>query len=100
MSARSSMKRQPRVDRRSRVETIPYIRALCRMIRAAGRRAADGDEPELRALVQLRDEVEAAIQAAAQGQANSGRSWSFIAEGLGTTRQGAHKRYGRTGGAR
>lgn len=100
MSTGPSMKRQPQVDRRSRVETIPYIRALCRMIRAAGRRAADGDEPELQALVELRAEVEAAIQVAAQGQANSGRSWSFIAEGLGTTRQGAHKRYGRTGGAR
>jgi len=100
MTSRPSTKRQPRVDRGSRVETIPYIRALGRMIRAAGRRAADGDEPELRALVQLRDEVEAAIQAAVQGQAAAGRSWSFIADGLGTTRQGAHKRYGRTGGAR
>lgn len=100
MSARASMKRQPRVDRGSRVETIPYIRALCRMIRAAGRRAADGDEPELRALVQLRDEVEMAIQDAVRGQATAGRSWSFIAEGLGTTRQAAHKRYGQAGGVR
>lgn len=86
--------RQPQVDSRSRVETIPYIGAVRRMIRAAGRRAGEGDELELSELVGLRDAVEEAIRDAAQGQVASGRSWSFVAAGLGTSRQAAFKRYG------
>lgn len=77
------------------VETIPYIVALKRMIKAAGKRAGDGDEHELRELTRLREDVERAIGVAVRGQIAMGRSWAFVAEGLGTSRQAAFKRYGR-----
>ena len=77
------------------VETLPYLDAVKRMIRAAGRRVAEADEFELYELTTLRAEVEAAIVSAIDGQMNgpSDRSWADIASALGTTRQAAFKRY-------
>lgn len=67
---------------------------LKRMIKAAGKRVGNADEPELAQLVALRDELELAIQAAVDGQRSYGRSWAAIALGLNTTRQAAFQRYG------
>lgn len=77
------------------VETLPYLEAVKRMIRAAGRRVAEADEFELAEMLTLRDEVEQAITSAIAGQMNgpSQRSWRAIADALGTTRQAAFKRY-------
>jgi hypothetical protein len=77
------------------VETLPFIDAVRRMIRAAGRRVADADEFELAELLALRDEIDTAIQTAVDGQLATGRSWTQIAVAAGTTRQAAHKRWGR-----
>ncbi|WP_349866837.1 hypothetical protein [Leifsonia sp. WHRI 6310E] len=77
------------------VETLPFIAAVGRMIRAAGRRTADADEPELAALMALEVDVRRAIQTAVDGQLAIGRTWSHIASAAGITRQAAHKRWSR-----
>lgn len=79
------------------IETTEYMSMLRRMLRAAGRRVAVADEPELAELVSLRDELESVIAEAAAGQREHGRSWAEVGAGLGTTRQAAQKRYGRAG---
>ncbi|RZU66740.1 hypothetical protein EV379_3106 [Microterricola gilva] len=76
------------------VETSEYLSMLRRMIRAGGRRVAEADEPELRELLALRDDLDRAIADAVDGQHEGGRSWQAIADAAGTTRQAAHKRWG------
>lgn len=71
-----------------------FAGAVRRMVRAYGRRVADADEVDLAELLQLRDEVEAAIAVAVAGQRARGQSWAYIAKGLGVTRQAAQMRYG------
>lgn len=80
------------------IETLPFLAAVRRMIRAAGRRVADADEFELAELIALEVEVKLAIQTAVDGQLAIGRTWAHIASAAGTTRQAAHKRWGRTHG--
>ena len=75
-------------------ETSEWLKMLSRMIRAAGQRVADADEPELAQLVTLRDQFDQAMKIAIQGQNSQGRSWSHIGEVLGVSRQGAYQRYG------
>ena len=75
-------------------ETSEWLKMLSRMIRAAGQRVADADEPELAQLVALRDQFDQAMKIAIQGQNSQGRSWSHIGEVLGVSRQGAYQRYG------
>lgn len=77
------------------VETLPFLAAVRRMIRSAGRRVADADEFELAELLALRAELELAIQTAVDGQLATGRTWADIAVAAGTTRQAAHKRWSR-----
>lgn len=66
-----------------------------RLIAAMVRRVADADEPELAEMVKLRDELDAAIAQAIEGQRVMGKSWQAIAAATGTTRQAAYQRYGR-----
>ncbi len=75
------------------VETMEFISAVARMIRAAGRRVAEADEPELAALNELRHTIDEALHTAVHGQRAGGRSWSDIAAGTGTTKQTAHERF-------
>ena len=82
-----------RRSRRER-ETMEYLAAARRFIRAAGTRVADADEFELAELVALRAELEAAIVTAVQGQRSIGRSWAYIGAALGMKRQSAQERYG------
>lgn len=77
-------------------ETSDYLGMVRRVIRSAGRRVAEGDEVDLAELLKLRESVEEAIADAVRGQREQyGRSWAYIALGLGTTRQNAQQRYGR-----
>lgn len=78
------------------VETVKYIAAVSRMVRAAGPRVADGDEPELRALLALQDVVAETIQVAVDGQRSYDRSWAYIARATGRSREAAFKRWGKT----
>ena len=85
----------PRVAKRER-ENGEYLAMLLRMLRAYGERVADADDWDLAEMLVLRDAVEDAIAAAVTGQRERyGRSWAWIASGLGTTRQAAFQRYGR-----
>lgn len=77
------------------VETIEYLGAVERFIRAAGRRVAEADEIELARLVALRSVLEQAIQEAIDGWREMGRSWSEIGSALGVSKQAAEKRYGK-----
>lgn len=85
---------RPRV-RRER-ETLDYLASVARMIRAAGRRVGDADEPELSAMLGLQSVLDEAVQTAVDGQhLGLGRSWAYIALATGTSRQAAAKRWGR-----
>jgi hypothetical protein len=66
-----------------------------RVIRAHGRRVAEGDVEGLAELVDLVAELDAAMQAAVDGLRQVGYSWAEIASRLGTTRQAAHQRWSR-----
>lgn len=79
--------------RRSRpTETPDFAAVVARMIRAHGRRVADADPIDLRALLDLRDELDAAITAAGNGQRQR-FSTAEIAEGLGVSRAYVSKRW-------
>lgn len=73
---------------------MEFIGAVRRFLRAAGNRVADSDEPELRALLALRVDLDEAITVAVQGQRAVGRSWAYIATATHTTRQAAQQRWG------
>ncbi|MDF1705076.1 MAG: hypothetical protein P1U38_09905 [Aeromicrobium sp.] len=92
MNAERSVKRGLTPKRQR--EIPEYIGMVRRMLRAAGRRVAQGDEVDLRDLLTLRDEVERAIETAVRGQyVDQDHSWAYIAHGLGVTRQAAQMRY-------
>lgn len=75
---------------------VGSIEAARRLVRAATRNTRDGygGLAELAALVELRDEVEVAIDAGALHLlANDDASYREVAVALGITRQAAMKRY-------
>lgn len=77
------------------VETSAFLAMLRRMIRAAGRRVADGDEPELAELIELRAALDEAIADGVAGIYARRQSWTVIARATGTTRQNARQRWGK-----
>lgn len=91
----SESRRSPR--RKREVETLDFIAAARRFIRAAGKRVGDADEAELAALLELRAEVDRAVDVAVAGMRARGLSWGWIGQGVGMTRQAARQRWGGTG---
>jgi hypothetical protein len=85
----------PSPRRRSKVENDDFARFAVRIIRAHGRRVADGDVEGLRDLLALDEELDAATQAAVDGLRGHGFSWGEIASRLGTSRQAVQQRWGR-----
>ena len=81
--------------RRSPVENLDYAAFAARIIRAHGRRIAEGDIEALPDLLDLADELDAATRHAVNGLRDFGYSWTDIATRLGTTRQAAQQRWGR-----
>ena len=79
--------------RREPVETTEYLAFAKRIVRAAGRRVAHGDEPDLAELAGLVELVDEALVVAVAGMRANGQSWPYIASGLGTTPQAARKRF-------
>lgn len=77
------------------VETMDYLAAAKRFIRAAGRRVAEADEVELAELLKLQAVYDEAVQTAVDGIRERGQSWAYIAAATGTTRQAAFQRWGR-----
>jgi hypothetical protein len=93
---RSDVKRSlTRQRRREVVENDAYGAFARRVMRAYGRRVADGDIEALSELVALGDQVEAAIRDAVIGLREYRYAWSEIASRLGVTRQAAQQRWGR-----
>ena len=82
-------------NRRSRpaVENTDYAAFARRVIRAAGRRIAEGDVEALTELLALTSELNAAIDIAVTGLRHHGYSWTEIATRLGITRQAAQQRW-------
>ncbi|WOF23811.1 hypothetical protein N8K70_03785 [Microbacterium betulae] len=78
------------------VETAKWLGFVRRVIRSASKRVADADEIELGMLIAIRADLDAAIAAAVKGQRERGVTWAGIAAATGTTRQAAHKRWGRS----
>jgi len=77
------------------VDNPDYAAFARRIIRAHGRRIADGDVDALPDLLDLADELDAATQTAINGLRAFGYSWAAIASRIGTTRQAAQQRWGR-----
>lgn len=75
------------------VETLPYLEACKRFIRAAGVRVAAEDEFELAELLELEKTLQEAIQVAVDGQRARGKSWPAIALATGKSWQAAQKRW-------
>ncbi len=87
--------KRPRRD----VETVGprgFIPAAARFIRAAGKRAGEGDEFELAELVGLHAVLDEAIAVAIAGQRSYGKSWAKIGRAVGTSREAAWQRWGKS----
>ncbi len=80
--------------RRDVVENDAYAAFIRRVVRAYGRRIADGDIEALRDLLTLNQELEQATDTAVAGLRTFGYSWAEIATRIGVTRQAAQQRWG------
>lgn len=76
-------------------DTTAYLKYLRRIVRAAGRRVSEADPEDLRALIEIRHDLDEAIQLAVDGLRESGITWQSIGEATGTTRQAALMKWGR-----
>jgi hypothetical protein len=79
---------------RPAVENDEYSAFIRRVLRAYGRRVADGDVEAITALVATADQVDTAIREAITGLRAIGYSWADIAMRLGVTRQAVQQRWG------
>ncbi|MEU4664796.1 MULTISPECIES: hypothetical protein [Micromonospora] len=84
----------PRQRRRDVVENDAFAAFARRIIRAHGRRVADGDVEALRDLVALSADLDDAIGEAVIGLRAFGYSWAEIGSRLGISRQAAQQRWG------
>lgn len=88
--------RPRKVVRRRVRETRDIASMIRRMIDAHGRRVADGDEQDLRDLVELRYHLDLTVAAAVEAlHYEQGFSWGTLGEILGVTKQAMEKRFGR-----
>ncbi|KAB1095562.1 MULTISPECIES: hypothetical protein [Micromonospora] len=86
--------RIPVQRRRDVVENDAFAAFARRIIRAHGRRVADGDVEALRDLVALSSVIDQAITDAVIGLRAFGYSWADIGSRLGISRQAAQQRWG------
>lgn len=93
IDVKASLRRRKRTRRQ--VETSEYLGAARRFIRGAGRRVADGDEVELRELIELQQVLDAAILEGVKGIRARGMSWQYIANAQGITREAAYQKWGK-----
>jgi len=76
------------------VENTEYAGFVQRIIRAHGRRVAEGNIDGLADLAALRAEVERALHTAVTGLRAGGYSWAEIGRQLGMAKQSAYERWG------
>lgn len=77
-------------------ETSDFAAFVRRIVRAYGRRIGDGDVEALPELLALSRELDTVIAQSVAGLRAEGYSWGEIAARLGTSRQAAQQRFGRT----
>lgn len=70
-----------------------YFKMVGRMLRCAGKRAGEADAEDLAALIALRADLDAAIQAAVDGLREDGITWQTIGDATGTTKQAAIQKW-------
>jgi hypothetical protein len=90
----------PRARTRRYKDNGEYARMMRRLLRAYGERMVLEDPGELRALMELHSDVDAAIDRAARAfyTGNGGDfSWGEIGRQLGISRQAAQQRWGKPG---
>lgn len=87
------MRTKPPRRTRRYVETSDFLRAMARLIRAAGRRVGDADIDELHDLLAMQAELDRTIVQAVAGLRAAGVTWEQIGEANGTTRQAALLRW-------
>lgn len=80
---------------RKEVETMEYLSAARRFIRAAGVRVGESDEHELAELASLQVALNEALTVAIAGQRTYGKSWAKIGGALGVSREAAWQRWGK-----
>jgi hypothetical protein len=76
------------------VENSDFAAFSRRVVRAHGRRVADGDVDALTDLLGLADEIDRSIGQAVTGLRGSGYSWAEIGSRIGMSRQAAQQRWG------
>ncbi|WFE37980.1 hypothetical protein [Micromonospora sp. WMMD998] len=86
--------RVPSQRRRDVVENDAFAAFARRIIRAHGRRVADGDVEALRDLVAMSSVIDDAITDAVVSLRAFGYSWAEIGSRLGISRQAAQQRWG------
>jgi hypothetical protein len=64
-----------------------------RILEAAARRVAEGDEESFAALCDLQAVLDTMMAQAVRGLRQSGMTWQQIGDATGTTRQAAHERW-------
>jgi hypothetical protein len=79
---------------RRQVENDEYGAFVRRVLRTCSRRVGDGDVEALALLVDLSEEIDAAMAGAVKGLPAHGYSWAEIGYRLGITRQAAQQRWG------
>ena len=84
-----------RTRHRRIVENTDYAAFATRVIKAHGRRVADGDIEALTELADITKHLDAAIAHAVTGLRRHGYSWTDIATRLGISKQAAQQRWGR-----
>lgn len=77
-------------------ETSDVAGAAVRMVRALGKRAGQEDPEDLRELLRVRAELDAAMGAAIEGLRAGGHNDIAIGEVLGMSRQAVQQRWPRT----
>lgn len=87
---------RPVAAARKSVENSDFDAFVRRVLRAYGRRVADGDIEALRSLAELAAEIDAVTRLAVVGLRGHKHpyTWSEIADRLGVTKQAAQMRYG------
>src|SRR3954447_6489288 len=83
-----------RARRHEDVENDTYLVFVARVIKAAGKRIAQGDVDALPDLAALATDLDTALITAVRGLREFGYSWEQIASRLGVTRQAAQQRWG------
>jgi hypothetical protein len=78
------------------VENREFNAFARRIIRAYGKRVAEGDVDALPELIQLSASVDEAITNAVKGLRAFGYSWADIGDRVGMSRQAAQQRWGRS----